>query len=136
MDFSLLKPCFFNFMEQRGYDFVKHCNKTAYAGLLITVDDNLSKANEMGKTDIIVFMNGSDTFGLTGEFVLFDPHLEGIMAHIGCKGSWTPGCISYGRNGLLSDTRRQKKSALNNRHKPLELNSDLLSLFSTVLVLY
>ena len=49
-------------MEQRGCDFVKHCNGTAYAGFLDTIDDNLSKANEMGKSNNIVFMKGSDNF--------------------------------------------------------------------------
>jgi len=71
----------FNYMEQRGYDFVKHCNETAYASVQDTIDDNLDKANEMGKTDDVVFMKGSDNFGLTGEFVLFDPHFDEVMAH-------------------------------------------------------
>jgi len=71
----------FNYMEQRGYDFVKHCNETTYAGVKDTIDDNLDKANEMGKTDDVVFMKESDNFGLTGEFVLFDSHFDGVMAH-------------------------------------------------------
>jgi len=71
----------FNYMEQRGYDLMQHCNKTEYTGFLDTMDGYLNTANEMGKKKNIVFMKGSENFGLTGEFVSFDPYLEGIMAH-------------------------------------------------------
>jgi len=62
MEFLSWKTGSFNYMEQRGCDFAKHCNGTAYAGFLDTIDDNLSKANEMGKSNNIVFMKGSDNF--------------------------------------------------------------------------
>jgi len=71
----------FNHMVQKRYGFLKHCNETAYAGFLDTIDANLNIANEMGKKENIVFMSGSDNFRPTGKFFSFDPHLEGIMAH-------------------------------------------------------
>ena len=135
MDFLPWKTGSFDYMEQRGYDFVKHCNETAYAGLLDTIDDNLSKANEMGKTDNIVFMKGFDTFGLTGEFVSFDPHFDGIMAHR-LQRLIDTGVYFIWQKWIVIRYRTAKKSALDNSQKPLKLNSDLLSLFLTVLVLY
>jgi len=125
----------FNYMVQRGYDFVKHCNKTAYAGLMDSIDDNLDTANEMGKEDNVVFMKGTDNFGLTGEFVLFDPHLDGIMAHR-LQRLIDTGVYSIWQKWIDISYKTAKKSASNICRKPLTLNSDLFSLFSTVLAVY
>jgi len=124
-----------NHVEQKGYDFVKHCNETAYAGEQDTMDDKLDIANEMGKQGSIFFMKGSDNFRPTGEFVYFDPHLDGIMAHRMQRHIDTD--VHFIWQKLIAIRyRKTKKYALDNSRKPLKLNSDLLSLLSTVLVLY
>jgi len=88
----------------------------------------------MGKQDSIFFMKGSDNFRPTGEFVYFDPHLDGIMAHRKQRLMDT-GVYFISQKWIAIRYRKTKKYALDNSRKPLKLNSDLLSLFSTVLVL-
>ena len=126
----------FNYEEQRGYDFVKHCNQTAYAGFLDTIDDNLRKANEMGQEDNVVFMKGSDNFRPTTEFVIFDPHLDGIMAHR-LQRLIDTGVHFIWEKWIAIRSRKTKKSVLDHsRRKPVQLNSDMLSLLLMVLVLF
>jgi len=81
------RPDSFNYREQRGYYFVKHCNQTSYAGFLDTIDDNLRKANEMGQEDNVVFMKGSDNFRPTIANLSFLIHTWMESWHTDCKGS-------------------------------------------------
>jgi len=135
MSFLPFKTDGFDYMEQRVYDFVKHCNETAYAGFLDTIDSNLNTANEMGKKDDFVFMKGSDDFGLTGEFVSFDPHLDRIMAHR-LQRLIDTGVYFIWEKWIAIRHRTVKKSALDSSQKPIKMDSDMVSLLSTVLILY
>ena len=129
------EPDSWNTIGQRGYDYVKHCNATAYAGLLNTIDDNLNRANEMGKTDNIMFMKGADNFRPTGEFAFFDPHLDDIMARR-LQRLIDNGIHFIWQKWIDIRYRTAKRPTTDNCKKPLRLNSDLMSLLLTVSILF
>ena len=87
----------------------------------------------MGKKIISCSWRVPITF--TDEFVSFDPHLDGIMAHR-LQRLIDTGVHFIWEKLIAIRHRTVKQHALENSQKPFKLNSDLFSWFSTIFCLY